>query len=161
MERVLILGGGFAGCASAHQFALMGGWDVTVVERLPFLGAGVRTSYHGCHPFTFGPRHFLTPKEHIFAFLNKYVPLRSCADHEFLTYVERDTRFYHYPIHRDDLPTMPEANQIESELAAINMAAFTRSSKDELDRMTPTEIRRLNLAKDAKNFEEYWIYSIG
>jgi len=161
VKTALVIGGGFSGCAAAHQLALLGGWDVTLVEKAPFLGGGVRTRYHGGHPFTFGPRHFLTPKEHIFAFLNKYVPLRSCADHEFLTYVERDTRFYHYPIHRDDLPTMPETKQIESELAAINMAAFTRSSKDELDRMTPTEIRRLNLAKDAKNFEEYWIYSIG
>jgi UDP-galactopyranose mutase len=121
----------------------------------------VRTSYHGGHPFTYGPRHFLTPKEHIFAFLNTYVPLRSCGDHEFLTYIERDARFYNYPIHRDDLPLMPEAKQIESELAAVNMAAIAKIPKDELDGMNPAEVRRMNLARDAQNFEEYWIYSIG
>ena len=161
MKKALVIGGGFSGCAAVHQLALMGGWEVTLVEKAPFLGGGVRTRYHGGHPFTFGPRHFLTPKEHVYAFLNKYVPLRSCADHEFLTYVERDSQFYHYPIHRDDLPNMPEAKQIESELNAVNMAAIARVSKGELDKMTPAEIRRLNLAKDAKNFEEYWLYCIG
>ena len=139
----------------------MGGWDITLVEKQAYLGGGVKTRYHGGHPFTFGPRHFLTSKEHVFAFLNRYVPLRSCADHEFLTYIERDAQFYHYPIHRDDLPKMPEAGQIESELAAITMAAIGRLSSAQLETMNPLEIRRLNLAKDARNFEEYWIYSIG
>lgn len=161
MKTALVIGGGFSGCAAAHQLALLGGWDVTLVEKASFLGGGVRTRYHGGHPFTYGPRHFLTPKEHIFSFLNSYVPMRSCADHEFLTYVESDSSFYHYPIHRDDLPKMPEAKQIESELAAINMSAIARVSKEEMDKMSPVEIRRLNLARDAKNFEEYWIYSIG
>ena len=27
-----------AGCAAAHQLALLGGWEVTLVEKLPFLG---------------------------------------------------------------------------------------------------------------------------
>ena len=43
MKTALVIGGGFAGCAAAHQLALMGGWDVTLVEALPYLGAGVRT----------------------------------------------------------------------------------------------------------------------
>jgi UDP-galactopyranose mutase len=103
MKTALVIGGGFAGCAAAHQLQLMGGWDVTLVERAPFLGAGVRTRYYGGHPYTFGPRHFLTPWEHIYQFLNTYVPLRRCQDHQFLTYVEPDERFYSYPIHADDI----------------------------------------------------------
>jgi len=50
VKTALVIGGGFAGCAAAHQLQLMGGWDVTVVERAPFLGAGVRTRYYGGHP---------------------------------------------------------------------------------------------------------------
>lgn len=161
MKNALIIGGGFSGCAAAHQLALIGGWNVTLVEKAPFLGGGVKTRYHGGHPYTFGPRHFLTPKEHIYSFLNKFVPLRSCSDHEFLTYVERDSQFYHYPIHRDDLPKMPEARQIESELAGIQRSAAANLSKEELDNMSPTEFQRLNLASEAKNLEEYWIFSIG
>jgi len=140
MKTALILGGGFAGCAAAHQLALMGGWDVTLVEKAPVLGAGVRTYTWGGHPYTFGPRHFLTPFDHVREFLHKYVPLRPCADHEFLTYVERDDRFYHYPIHRDDIDEMPEKHEI---LAELDESAVVQG------------------ARDAKNFEEYWIASIG
>ena len=50
MKKVLIIGGGFAGCASAHQFQFLRNWEVTLVERSPFLGAGVRTMWHGGHP---------------------------------------------------------------------------------------------------------------
>src|SRR5262249_50793271 len=61
----------------------------------------------------------------------------------------------------DDLPRMPEAGQIESELAAITVAAIGRLSRDQLQQLGPVEIRRLNLARDARNFEEFWINSIG
>lgn len=161
MKSALVIGGGFAGCAAAHQLALMGGWDVTVVERAPFLGAGVRTRYYGGHPFTFGPRHFLTPMEHIFHFLNTYVPMRRCPEHEFLTYIEPDSTFYSYPIHRDDLPHMPEAEQIHKELSDVMMSALLQKSPEELQSMSADEVRRLNGAQQAKNFEEFWVYSIG
>ncbi len=161
MKKALVIGGGFAGCAAAHQLALMGGWDVTLVERAPFLGAGVRTSYYGGHPHTFGPRHFLTPWEHIYQFLNTYVPLRRCQDHQFLTYVESDRRFYSYPIHADDIPEMPEAKQIANELSAINMSALQRLTPEQLSKMTRGEVRNLNNAALAKNFEEFWVHSIG
>ena len=45
MKKALIMGGGFAGCAAAHQLELLQGWDVTIVEKAPFLGAGVRTNW--------------------------------------------------------------------------------------------------------------------
>ena len=161
MKKALIIGGGFAGCAMAHQLALAGGWKVVLVEALPYLGAGVRTRYYGGHPYTFGPRHFLTTMAHVFEYLNAHVPMRRCADHQFLTYVERDHQFYGYPIHRDDIPRMPEAAQINEELGRINMAALARLSKSEIDGLSHSEMLKLNGANQAKNFEEFWIYSIG
>jgi UDP-galactopyranose mutase len=142
MKTALIVGGGFAGCAMAHQFALARGWKVTLVEAGPSLGAGVRTQWRGGHPFTFGPRHFLTQNERVYAFLNSHLPMRSCADHEFITYVEQDEAFYNYPIHEDDIARMPETERIKYQLDA---APGTRW----LDRNTPA------------NFEEFWQYSIG
>ena len=135
-KTALVIGGGFAGCAAAHQLALKGGWDVTLVEKLPFLGAGVRTQWYGGHPYTFGPRHFLTPWEEVYRFLDSYLPLR-LLEHEFLTYVETDQAFYHFPIHEDDIARMPDRAKIQSELDAR------------------TEI------KDPENFEQYWIQAVG
>ena len=139
MKTCLIIGGGFAGCAAAHQLALMGGWDVTLIEAAPHLGAGNRTHWYGGHPFTFGPRHFLTRNEKVYAFLNHYLPLRSVKDHIFLTYVERDQAFYNFPIHREDIEKMPDRAAIE----------------DELSRLTVEGVEQ------ARNLEEYWIASVG
>jgi len=140
LKKALIIGGGFAGCAAAHVLALKGGWDVTLVEQNSVLGAGVRTQWYGGHPYTFGPRHFLTQNEEVFEFLNQYCPLRRCPDHVFLSYVESDGNFYNYPIHIDDVPLMSESEQIYGELKAAK----------QVQGVTP-----------AKNLEEYWIASVG
>jgi UDP-galactopyranose mutase len=136
MKTALIIGGGFAGCAAAHQLELQGGWDVTVIESAPFLGAGVRTQWYGGHPYTFGPRHFLTRDEKLFHFLDTYVPLRRLK-HVFLTYVERDGEFYNFPIHKDDIKRMPDSSKIQAEL-------------DSLQSGLP-----------AANLEDYWLGSVG
>lgn len=137
MKKALIIGGGVAGCAAAHQLTLMSGWDVTLVERAPFLGAGVRTFWFGGHPYTFGPRHFLTQNRAVYDYMNAICPLRSCADHQFITYVERDNAFYNYPIHEDDIARMPDVEIIANERKeAVGVA-------------------------NAKNLEEYWIGSVG
>lgn len=136
-KTALIIGGGFAGCAAAHQFALMGGWDVTLVEAGPYLGAGVRTQWTGGHPWTQGPRHFLTQNEEVYAYLHALVPLRRLPEHEFITYVEKDRQFYSYPIHADDIERMPDRQYIRAQLS------------DEMHGFEP------------RNFEEFWVYAVG
>ena len=44
-----------------------------IIEKSKITGGGVRTFYHGGHPFTYGPRHFIGPEENMpaFEFLNK------------------------------------------------------------------------------------------
>jgi UDP-galactopyranose mutase len=140
MKTALVIGGGFAGCAAAHQISLLEGWDVTLVEAAPFLGGGCKTLWYGGHPYTFGPRHFLTQNEKVYEYLNALCPLRRCNDHIFLTYIEQDAAFYNYPIHVDDIAVMPERSEIETELK---------------------EARELQGAVEAQNFEEFWLKSIG
>ena len=141
-KRALIIGGGFAGCAAAHQLELQGGWEVTIVEKNSYLGAGNKTRWYGGHPYTFGPRHFLTQYEETYKYLNEILPIRLCPEHEFLSYVEKDHKFYTYPINMQDVKDMPDANIIQDELM---------------------EIKRMNYqgAKNAQNLEEYWIGSVG
>tara|TARA_A100001015_G_C15029878_1_gene732602 strand:- start:2231 stop:3421 length:1191 start_codon:yes stop_codon:yes gene_type:complete len=136
-KKVLIIGGGPAGCASVHKLHEIGGWDITLVDNANYLGAGVRTHYYGGHPYTFGPRHFLTKNNKIYNYLDSIVPLRDCGDHQFLSYVEQDNSFYNFPIHMDDVRSMPDAEKI---LLELENATGVEHSKD---------------------FEEYWVNSIG
>lgn len=137
MKKCLIIGGGFAGCSMAHQLQIQGNWDVTLVESGAYLGAGVRTHWWGGHPYTFGPRHFLTKNESVYKYLDSHLPLRLCSEHEFITFVESDSNFYNFPINTDDIPKMPEASTITKELESIHGQV------------------------KSQNLEEYWINSVG
>lgn len=141
MKKALVIGGGFAGCAMAHQLELLGGWETTLVEKGPYLGAGVRTNFFGGHPYTFGPRHFLTPHSEVYEYLNSIVPMRDCSEHEFITYVEKDNDFYTYPINMQDVNRMPDKEKINDEIKNAST--------------NPENI------KNSKNLEEYWISSVG
>jgi UDP-galactopyranose mutase len=117
----------------------MQGWDVTIVESTPVLGAGVRTMWWGGHPHTFGPRHFLTQNAAVWAYMDGLIPLRPIPEHEFYTYVERDNAFYSYPINTADIERMPDAMKIEQEL-------FEAGSQ---------------VICSPQNLEEYWIRYVG
>ncbi|WP_353432667.1 FAD-dependent oxidoreductase [Polynucleobacter sp. MWH-UH23A] len=152
MKKVLIIGGGIGGCISALELEKKG-WDVTLVDAAKELGAGLRTRFIGGHPYTFGPRHFLTHNTEVYEYLDSIVPLRRCAEHQFLSYIEQDRNFYSYPIHFDDIPRMPEALQIEKELEGLE-ARF----RDNEYRLTQGDATNGITASDYKDF---WIKSIG
>jgi UDP-galactopyranose mutase len=137
MKKVLIIGGGPAGCAAAHQISLIGGYEILIVEQSNRLGGGCKTMTTGGHPYTFGPRHFLTDKEYLYNFLNKFVPMRSCSEHEFKSYVESEDAFYNFPITEEDIKKMPDYEKIMEE---------RRESKG---------------SSVSKNLEEYWLNNVG
>lgn len=136
MTKILVIGGGFAGCLAAHMLT-MKGMDVTLIEKDGALGGGCRTFFYGGHPYTLGPRHFLSRREDVFEFLHKYCPMKVYDGHEFLTYIERDEEFYHFPIHEDEVRQMPDADRIFEEL------------------------KEATGADQAKNLEEFWLMSVG
>jgi UDP-galactopyranose mutase len=135
VKKALVIGAGFSGCMPAMLLKEKG-WSVTVIDKAGFIGGGVRTFFHGGHPFTYGPRHFLSPYPEAYEFLNKYVPLRHIKKINY-TYVESDQAFYTYPIHEDDIDRMPEAKQIRKDLASLPEESY------------------------ANNFEEFWIQRVG
>ena len=139
IRKILIIGGGFAGTAAARLVSQIKNTRVTLIEKSAKLGAGVRTNFYGGHPYTLGPRHFLTHNKEVYDYLNKIVPMRNCGDHEFITYVESDNQFYNYPLHVKDLEKMPDKKEIKEEL----------SKKSEIK------------IKNSKNMEDYWINSVG
>ena len=122
MKKALIIGGGFAGCSVAHMLSEPDSWGIDLVEKNSFLGAGVRTFWKGGHPFTFGPRHFLTQNKETYHYLRKYCPLRDCSEHQFLTYIEKDASFKNFPMHKDDIARMPDRDIIYQELENAELA---------------------------------------
>ena len=136
--KILILGGGMGGCSSAEILSHIKGAKIDLVEKSKYLGAGVRTFFYGGHPYTFGPRHFLTTKTETYNYLKKFLKLRNCNYHQFKSYVEQDNQFYNYPINTDDVDQMPDKIKI----------------KKEIKKKSKTKI-------EAKNLEEFWLRSIG
>ena len=110
--KILIIGGGFAGCASAEILSKEKKNQITLVEKNSFLGAGVRTFFYGGHPYTYGPRHFLTTKPETYNYLKKFLNFRNCNYHQFKSYVEADDRFYNYPLNQKDISIMPDKKKI-------------------------------------------------
>ena len=135
--KILIIGGGFAGCASAEILSHFASSKITLVEKSNELGAGVRTYFYGGHPYTFGPRHFLTENKDTYIYLKKFLKMRNCNYHQFKSYVEKDNNFYNYPINKKDIQVMPDKKQILKQLK-----------------------NKKKIIK-AKNLEEFWIKSVG
>jgi len=136
MINITIIGGGFAGCAAAEMLSHLN-TKITLIEGSSDLGAGVRTHFYGGHPFTYGPRHFLTQKKETYKYLSKFLKLRSCNYHIFKSYVETDNQFYNYPINTKDLEKMPDKKKIKKEIKEAKGVAAS------------------------KNLEEFWIRSVG
>ena len=137
-KNALIIGGGFAGCAMSHQFLLhKENWNITIVEKSGDIGAGVKTHWYGSHPYTFGPRHFLTKNESLYEYIQGVIPMRR-LDHVFLSYIENDNEFYNFPMHMDDVKKMPDYDKIKNELDGLSDEKFS-----------------------ASNIEEYWLSSVG
>lgn len=137
MKKILIIGGGFAGCSSAEILSKLPNTKITLIEKSKTLGAGVRTYFNGGHPFTFGPRHFLTTKKEAYNYLKKFLKLRNVNYHQFISYVREDDNFYNYPLNTKDLERMPDKKKIKNEIKLAKNVA------------------------QSKNLEEFWIRSVG
>jgi len=136
-KKILIIGGGMAGLSCSHLLSQIPETEIILVEQNSFLGAGVKTHWYGGHPFTFGPRYFLTKNMEVYEYFNKLIPLRPCNDIELISYVEQDNQFYNYPLHLDDVERMPDKDKIKEEL------------KNREKSFEPT------------NLKDYWIGSVG
>lgn len=127
--------GGVTGCAAARELTKKG-YEVTLIEKNPYLGGGCHTFFWGGHPYTEGPRPLSVVSDEIFNYINDIVPMRLFPLY-LDTYIERDKSFYTFPIHWDDIQTMPDKEQILKEL-------------DELPEKN-----------DATNLEDGWLNAIG
>ena len=134
-KKAIVIGAGFAGCTISYLLNKEG-WDITLIEKEAVIGGGCRTYYYGGHPYTYGPRPYYGYSEKMFKWLNSFVSMRKFP-FELRSYVEQDHRFYAYPIHEDDIKSMPDKDLIYDELKNVDMT------------------------KEPKDFEDYWISRVG
>lgn len=137
MKKAVIVGGGFAGCTAAYMLKNKG-FDITIVEGSDVLGGGCRTYFYHGHPYTYGPHHLLINVDEMFVrdYFSQFLTLRELKHHT-MTYVSQDNKFYTYPIHKDEIVEMPDRETIYGEL----------NSRGDIS--------------TSKNFEDYWINSVG
>ena len=139
--RAVILGGGFAGTTTAFLLK-RAGWDVTLIEKEPYLGGGCRTFFHCGHPFTWGPRLYYGYSAKVFEWMNRFVPIRrfpfelKTLAHEPLT-SDHERKFWTYPPHELDIPYYPRFANAQAELQARDNS------------------------KPPADFEEYWLQKVG
>ena len=142
--KAIILGGGFAGCTTAHLLK-RAGWEVTLIEKEDHLGGGCHTKFYGGHPYTLGPRVYYGYSDKVWAWVNKFIPMRRFP-FELKTYVESHERFYSYPIHEDDLPALDENDPSNTDGHGGHIFA---------------ELKARDNSKPPGDFEEYWIQRVG
>lgn len=135
-KKIIILGGGVTGCAVARELAGRKNCEVTIIEKNSYLGGGCHTFFWGGHPYTEGPRPLHVISTKVYDYINEIVPMRTFPL-RLDTYIERDRSFYSFPIHWDDIQTMPDRDVIMKELDEI-----------------PAE-------NNAVNFEDGWINAVG
>lgn len=136
MKKALIIGGGMAGCTAALELAKKN-WRVTLLEKNKYLGGGCRTFFYGGHPYTEGPRPLYTLNPGVLKHFKDIIPIKKFKSFLLMTYIESDGKFYSYPIHYGDIKKMPDSKKIMSEL------------------------KNLSPGKTAKNFAEFWKFSVG
>jgi UDP-galactopyranose mutase len=120
-KRILVLGGGVAGSSMAYYLGEKG-YEVTVVEKNSRVGGLARTCYYAGHPYEFGPHIWFWPGGPEAPINATIVRLTGdelyYIERRLLTYVESDRQRYRYPVHYDDVASMPERELIERELRA-------------------------------------------
>src|SRR5512134_3117876 len=120
-KKILVLGGGVAGSSMAYYLSEKG-YDVTVVERNSAVGGLARTCTYSGHPYEFGTHIRFWPGCKEDPVNATVVTLTNdelfYIDRRLFTFVESDRRKYRYPVHYDDIATMPEKDRIYREVKA-------------------------------------------
>lgn len=150
-KKILILGGGVAGCSMAY-FLKKRGYEITLIEKHGKVGGLSRTMYYAGHPYEFGPHVWFWPGGKEDPINKTVVDLTNdelyYIDRKLFTFVEPDQKAYRYPVHYDDIPKMPNPDQLKKEMMQHRDAAM---------KLIPEQLPEIGKCK----FSEYFIGAIG
>lgn len=123
--KVVILGGGPAGCAMAQQLAERGVTDVTIVER-EALGGCSRTQFYEGIPYEFGPQVMYTDEERLRRVFERHLRQTPppTADREYHPAVSIDGTIddpHDFPITTANVLKLPDPTRVIYELYQLNL----------------------------------------
>ncbi len=142
--KVLILGAGPAGCASAYYLKRQGFSDITIVERSA-VGGNAHTSFYEGIPYEFGPQIMYTDEDRLREVFEVFLQQHAAPTH--------DGRYY-------------PALSVDGTLKRGSVHSFPVTISNVLQLPEPEkvidELYRVNLDKpDYSNFEAYVISRMG
>lgn len=141
--KVLILGGGPAGCAAAYYLKQKGIGDITIVEKEGELGGCSRTRFYYEIPYEFGPQILYTDEHDIRLLIETFVTNKP---------PRTDDKEYHPKVFLDDSIDDPH----DFPITIANVLKLENPEK------VIYELYKLNLDRpDFSNFESYMISRIG
>jgi len=114
-KKILILGGGVAGCSCAY-FLMKKGYKVTILEKEDYLGGLSATHYYNGHPYEFGPHVWFWPNDDINDVIRELTNNELYeVDRKLYTFTGTD--LYRYPPHFSDIQNMSDKEDILKELS--------------------------------------------
>ena len=132
--RVIILGGGLAGCVMAYLLC-QDGHEVVIIEQEETLGGMTRTFYKEGLAYEVGPHIIYTNSKEVIRFINKFINIVPNIVYAG-TYLE--DKLISYPPHKDELQGMKSGARIAKELNEAE-----------------------NRDRDCPDFESYLISTVG
>lgn len=114
--KVVILGGGLAGCTMGYLLSCQG-YEVIIVEQEMQLGGMCRTFYREELSYEIGPHIVYTNNKETISFMKRFIEI---VPNVFYvgTYVEN--QFLTYPLHMEDIYRLKDRDKISKELCQLN-----------------------------------------
>ena len=122
--RIVILGGGFAGCVMAYLLR-QDGHEVVIVEQEETLGGMTRTFYKEGLAYEIGPHIIYTDSEEVIKFIKRFINIVPNIVYVG-TYVE--DKLISYPPHRNELQELKSGGRIAKELKEAENRDINRSN---------------------------------
>ena len=111
--KVLIIGGGFAGCASAEILSHMKNAKINIVEKVNFWELELELFFMVDILYIWSKTLSNSKKKEAYNYIKKFLKFHNCNNHQFISYVEKDNQWYNYPINTKDIERMPDKKKLK------------------------------------------------
>ncbi|MDP2939167.1 MAG: UDP-galactopyranose mutase [Candidatus Omnitrophota bacterium] len=114
--KVVILGGGLAGCTMGYLLCREG-YEVIIVEKEMQLGGMCRTFYKDSLGYEIGPHIIYTNSKETISFIKRFIDI---VPNALYLGTQIDGEILSYPLHIDDIAKLKDSDKVINELTHLN-----------------------------------------